>query len=133
MISGRCSCGRISYSCNGPPLFQIICCCADCQRASGSSHVPVLGVNKNQFTVTGSTKTYVCTGGSGKNAVRHFCPDCGSLLFGTPEVADYMVTIYAGTLDDTSKFHPTAAIFTRSKMHWELFDENIKQFASAPN
>jgi len=131
MITGRCSCNKVSYVYQGTPLFQVICCCEDCQRASGSSHVPVMGAKKSEFiVVSGTTKTHLSTGGSGKQSIRHFCPDCGSLLFGTPEVANAMVTIYAGSLDDKSIFNPTAVIFGRSKVHWEVFDHTLAVFES---
>jgi len=51
-------------------------------------------------------------GGSGRWAVRNFCSECGSLLFGTPEAAPEMVTIYAGSLDDPALFDPKEALFT---------------------
>ena len=128
-----CLCNKIVYEYRGTPLFQVICCCEDCQRVSGSSHVPVMGASKAEFAVTsGTTRTYVSTGGSGKNAVRHFCPDCGSLLFGTPEVANEMVTIYAGSLDNKSIFNPSSVIFGKSKVHWEIFDQGIPVFESLP-
>jgi len=133
MITGRCACNKVCYEYRGKPLFQVICCCEDCQRASGSSHVPVMGANKAEFTVQGSTKTHISFGGSGKRAVRHFCPDCGSLLFGTPEAADEMVTIYAGSLDNKEIFSPTSVIFSRSKVHWEVFHSGINQFDSLPD
>jgi len=132
MITGHCLCGKISYEYRGEPLFQVVCCCEDCQRASGSSHIPVIGVSKTGFSVSGVTKTYVSVGGSGKYAVRHFCPDCGSLLFGTPEEEKELVTIYAGTLDNTAISNPSMAIFTRSKMHWEVFNDNIVLHETKP-
>ena len=132
MITGRCLCKKISYEYRGEPLFQAICCCEDCQRASGSSHVPVIGADKSGFSVFGTTKTYVSVGGSGNNAVRHFCPDCGSLLFGTPEEVNDLVTIYAGTLDNKEILNPSMAIYTRSKMHWEVFNDNIVLHETKP-
>ncbi len=132
MITGHCLCGNISYSHPGEPLFQMVCCCEDCQRASGSSHVPVVGVTKKDFIVKGQTKTYGNTGGSGKQAIRHFCPDCGSLLFGTPESDPELVTIYAGTIDRDFVFNPTLAINTKAKAHWEVFANCIIQIKGMP-
>ena len=118
MRSGACSCGRVRYQSEGEILFALICHCRDCQRASGSGGVPVMGVEKSGFEIQGQTHSYAVTGGSGLRAVRHFCPECGSLLFGMPEVAPKLVTIYAGSLDDPSLFQPTVAIFVRSRPAW---------------
>lgn len=77
-----------------------------------------MGVPRDVFHVSGAPKSYEKPGGSGKNAVRHFCPDCGSLLFGTPEVIPDIVTIYAGSLDHPELFTPDHVIFTRDRPPW---------------
>lgn len=51
-------------------------------------------------------------------AVRNFCSECGSMLFGTPEAAKEMVTIYAGSLDDLEAFAPTDALFAPHRPAW---------------
>ena len=104
MIAGGCLCGRVRYEAQGDALFGVLCHCRDCQRVSGTGHVPVMGVRKSTFRVTGETKTYGVLGGSQKQAIRHFCPNCGSLLFGTPEVVPDIVTLYVGSLDDPNAF-----------------------------
>src|SRR5690554_2556362 len=99
MLTGRCLCGAVQYTSSGQPLFAIVCHCRDCQRASGSGGVPVLGVAKATFVCTGPVKQSRTQGGSGLPAVRNFCAECGCLLFGTPESEPDLVTIYAGSLD----------------------------------
>lgn len=131
MITGGCLCGRVRYQAGGEPLFGVHCHCRDCQRASGTGHVPVMGVAKATFAVTGAPKQYANTGGSGENAVRNFCPDCGSLLFGTPEVAPDLVTIYAGSLDDPALFKPQAAQFTRWRHDWDVCSGDLAAFPDA--
>jgi len=117
-LTGRCLCGAVHYGSPGPVLFSIVCHCRDCQRASGSGGVPVLGVPKPSFICQGPVKQSRITGGSGLPAVRNFCGDCGSLLFGTPESAPEMVTIYAGSLDDPGAFAPTDALFVGQRPPW---------------
>ncbi|MGJ4801927.1 GFA family protein [Luteimonas sp. SDU82] len=97
MIAGRCLCGAVQYRSPGPALFSIVCHCRDCQRATGSGGVPVLGVPRSSFTCSGPVRQWHMSGGSGQAAVRNFCEQCGSMLFGTPESAPEMVTIYAGS------------------------------------
>ena len=82
MFTGQCLCGAVEYSSTGPALFSAICHCRDCQRASASGGVPVLGVSKESFTWSGPVKQSRVKGGSGLSAVRNFCSECGSLLFG---------------------------------------------------
>jgi hypothetical protein len=131
-LTGRCLCGAVRYESPGPVLFSIVCHCRDCQRASGSGGVPVLGVPKSSFSCTGPVKQSRVTGGSGLAAVRNFCTDCGSLLFGTPESAPEMVTIYVGSLDDPSSFSPTAALFASQRPHWAKLTLPLTEHAALP-
>jgi len=118
MFTGRCLCGAVEYRSTGPTLFAAVCHCRDCQRASGSGGVPVLGVPKTSFSSSGPVKQSRVRGGSGLQAVRNFCSECGSQLFGTPEAAPEMVTIYAGSLDDPALFQPKEALFTSQRPEW---------------
>lgn len=118
MFTGGCLCGAVRYQASGPALFSIVCHCRDCQRVSGSGGVPVLGVALQSFACTGRVKQSRITGGSGRPAVRNFCPECGSLLFGTPESAPELVTIYVGSLDDNAAFAPDAALFVSHRPPW---------------
>jgi hypothetical protein len=51
-------------------------------------------------------------------AGRNTCAQCGSILFGTPEHAPDIVTIYAGSLDDRRQFQPTFAQFVKDRPEW---------------
>ena len=128
MINGGCLCGSVRYVSSGPPLFSVICHCRDCQKASGTGGVPVMGVRKSSFQVTGAVRQSTTTGGSGKPAIRNFCPECGSLLFGTPESAGDLVTIYVGSLDDPSVFQPNKAVFKRDRPPWAKLATELKEY-----
>ena len=64
--------------------------------------------------------------------MRNFCADCGSLLFGTPEVAPEMVTIYAGSLDDPESFQPTDAFFTAQRPSWARLQGPLTEHPALP-
>ena len=128
MLTGGCLCGRVRYIVRGEALFGVLCHCRDCQRASGSSHIPVMGVRKAEFEVAGDVRSFASTGGSGEAAVRNSCPHCGSLLFGTPQVAPDLVTIYAGSLDEPEQFRPTHAQFVRDRRSWDHAGEGLVEY-----
>lgn len=133
MLTGRCLCGAVQYQSAGPVLFSAVCHCRDCQRASGSGGVPVLGVPKDSFTVTGPVKQSCTQGGSGQTAVRNFCSECGSLLFGTPESDPGLVTIYAGSLDDSTAFSPGEALFVAHRPSWAKLAAQLVEHAALPD
>ena len=132
MITGGCLCGTVRYEAGGEPMFALNCHCRDCQRASGTGHVPIMGVPKPLFKVTGKTRSYAAVGNSGLQAIRHFCPVCGSLLFGTPEVAPHVVTIYVGSLDNPVVFEPEFVQFTRSRPDWDRIAAELPEFDTVP-
>ena len=88
MVTGGCLCGAVRYETEAAPAWTAICYCRDCQRASGSGYVPVMGVVRSAMRITGETKAYEVTAASGGPSTRHFCPTCGSLIFGGVEGPD---------------------------------------------
>ena len=69
---------------------------------------------------------------SGGDAVRNFCPTCGGLVFGGEVGKDTSHTIYAGSLDDPSLFHPKIAIFTRNRPDWAIIPPDLRVFDTMP-
>jgi hypothetical protein len=132
MITGGCLCGAVRYEAAGNPLFAVLCHCRDCQRASGTGHVPVMGMPKSSFSVRGETKTYTVRATSGLSSIRHFCPTCGSLLYGTSGMAPDAVSIYVGTLDAPSVFQPNAVLFARDRHHWDVMAGALPEFETMP-
>lgn len=132
MLTGQCLCGAVRYQSTGPTLFSVICYCRDCQRASGSAGVPVLGVPRTSFTFSGPVKQSRSRGGSGQPAVRNFCSECGCLLFGTPESEPQLVTIYVGSLDDPTSFHPQEALFTGQRPAWARLAAQLVEHVTLP-
>ena len=132
MIAGGCLCGAVRYQVEGEPVWAVLCHCRDCQRSSGTGHVPVMGMPKSSFTVSGQTTTYTARGSSGLGSVRHFCPTCGSLLFGTTAVAPDAVSIYVGTLDDPSVFQPDTVMFKRDRHPWDITAGELTEFDTMP-
>lgn len=131
MISGGCLCGAIRFEASGAPLYSILCHCRDCQRVSGTGHVPVMGMPRMSFKVTGATRSFNAGGSSGK-AERHFCANCGSLLFGTSDLAPDAVSIFVGALDEPSIFKPEAALFVQSRHAWDRTVGEIAEFERLP-
>ncbi len=131
-MTGGCLCGAVRYEVQGMPLFAVHCHCRDCQRASGTGHVPVMGMAKASFKVTGEPNSYTVQGTNGLGTTRHFCPTCGSLLFGMADMAPESVSVYVGTLDDPSVFQPEAILFARSRPAWDKLAGSLPEFATMP-
>ena len=131
--TGGCLCGALRYEAKGEPLFAGHCYCADCRKASGSGFVPFMGFPSSAVLFSGQTRIFTSKAANGGNAVRNFCPICGSLVFGGEVGKDDQHTIYAGSLDDPSSFHPTIAIFTRNRPIWAVIPPDLTMFEATPS
>src|SRR5215472_5288287 len=105
-FTGRCSCGAVRYECAADPIFTANCHCRDCQRASGSGFVSVLGVPSDALEITGQVKYFDVKSESGNLVSRCFCPNCGSRLFARPAAAPTIIAIMAGSLDEPGSYRP---------------------------
>jgi hypothetical protein len=130
--SGGCLCGALRYQGEGPALYAGYCFCADCQKVSGSGFVPFMGVAGNAVRFSGPSQAYVSKSIRGGDATRNFCPTCSALVFGGVRGQSDSYTIYAGSLDDTSVFQPTIAIFVRNRPAWVPLPPGLKVFEAMP-
>jgi len=131
-FTGGCSCGAVRYECSIEPRFTANCHCRDCQRASGSGFVSVLGVPRDALKITGEVKYFNVKGDSGNLVSRGFCPNCGSRLFARPEAAPTMIGIMAGSLDDPGWYRPAMDFYTDSAQPWAFMDPALPKFPKMP-
>lgn len=131
MKTGGCLCGAVRYEAEGEPVFTGLCHCRDCQKASGSGHMPAMAMPRPAVKITGETKGFGVVGDSKKTLTRNFCPTCGSIVFAESEGMPDVILLPAGTLDDPSAYKPQVAIFTRSRPHWDQAS-GIPEFEAAP-
>jgi hypothetical protein len=130
--AGGCLCGALRYAADGAPLYAGYCYCADCRKASGSGYIPFMGFARAAVRFSGQTRTFTSKSAMGTDAVRNFCPVCGSLVFGGELGKSDEFTIYAGSLDDPSSFRPTVAIFTRNSPIWAVIPPSLRVFETTP-
>jgi hypothetical protein len=130
--AGGCLCGAIRYEAEGEPNLAGYCFCGDCRKASGSGFIPFMGFSRNALTFSGQTRMHRSPAASGRESVRNFCPTCGGLVFGGEVGVSESFTIYAGSLDDASAFHPTIGIFARDRPAWVVPPPGLKMFDGLP-
>jgi hypothetical protein len=130
--TGGCLCGALRYVAKGEPRYAGHCYCGDCRKASGSGFIPFMGFPSSAVQFSGQTRTFTSKAANGGDAVRNFCPRCGSLVFGGEVGKVDSHTLYAGSLDDPSSFRPTIAIFTRDRPIWAVIPPELTVFETTP-
>jgi hypothetical protein len=114
-MEGGCLCGRLRYRVSLAPADSGYCHCRMCQKSSGApvqatAEIPIAGF----AFIRGEAKAYR----SSPEAVRHFCPHCGSQL--TFRMADNptYVSINTPTLDRPDALPPRMHIWRESRISW---------------
>jgi len=130
--SGGCLCGALRYETVAEPMSQGHCYCADCRKASGSGFVPFMNFRSADVRFRGEARQFRSRAWNGGEAVRNFCPICMSLVFGGEIGLSDSFTIYAGSLDDPSRFRPTLAIFAEGRPAWALIPPGLTVFDRMP-
>jgi hypothetical protein len=126
--TGGCLCGALRYEAEGELAYAGHCYCADCRKASGSGFIPFMGFPSSAVRFSGQSLKFKSKAASGGDAVRNSCPVCGGLVFGGEVGKSKVFTIYAGSLDDPSLFHPIVAVFTRDRPTWAVIPADLTIF-----
>lgn len=126
--TGQCLCGGVKYTISSAPVRMGQCHCDHCRRLTGTGHSSNAFFVKDTVHIEGETSRYDSTADTGTVITRYFCPKCGSRLFGTSNVNTSIISVSAGTLDDSSWFKPNAIVYNKRKPIWDLMDENIPVF-----
>jgi hypothetical protein len=130
--TGGCLCGALRYEAFGESIGSGHCYCGDCRRASGSGFIPFMGFPAEAVRFTGEAREFRSKAANGGDAVRNRCARCMSLVFGGELGKSDSYTLYAGSLDDPSAFHPTFAIFAASRPPWAIIPPGFKVFDRMP-
>lgn len=122
-IHGRCLCGGVEYTVQGPLRDVVYCHCKMCRRSSGH-FVAATACAMPHLSITraGSLQWYE----SSPQARRGFCSVCGSNLFWQPASGTH-VSIWAGTLDDPTGLKGAAHIHVDSKGDYYTLEVGLPQ------
>jgi len=117
--TGRCLCGAVTFEVEGPPIRMAQCHCDACRRQSGTGHIVNAFFNSSQVKITGETKYYEFVADSGRIRHRHFCPNCGSRLFGMGPDTPERIGIAVGAFDNSDWFKPEVIVFGGQRPVWD--------------
>lgn len=105
-ITGGCLCGDVRLVVRGRPYRVGICHCMDCRKHHGALYHASAVFPEDAVTIEGATHEY---------AGRHFCPRCGSTVFGR---SGDEVEVNLGSLDAPDQFTPTYELWTIRRESW---------------
>ena len=130
---GGCLCGKTRYELSNEPITLYACHCTDCQTASGSSCVLGMRVSSDGIKVVlGDPKPYERARTDGRTKLIFRCPSCLTALWGAHLLTREYVTLYAGTLDNSSSLSPIGHIWTDSAQSWVVIPSDTLNYTNQP-
>lgn len=128
-LTGGCQCGTVRYRIQGQVRRLNVCHCLDCQKQSGSAFGMSLVIEPGGFSLeTGRLREFVTTAASGREKVCAFCPECGVRIYNR---TGQLMSVKAGTLDDTSWLRPDAHYWTNRRQAWVPLPDDVPTFDKA--
>ena len=105
-FTGGCLCGKVRVVATGKPYRVGLCHCLDCRKHTGSLFHASAIFPADAVTTEGETRDY---------RGRHFCPDCGSSVFGR---SGDEIEVSLGALDAPDQMAPTYELWTVRRESW---------------
>lgn len=105
-VTGGCLCGNVRLVATGQPYRVGICHCLDCRKHHGALFHASAIFAQDAVSIEGETHNY---------AGRHFCPRCGSSVFGR---SGDEVEVTLGCLDAPDQFRPSYELWTIRRESW---------------
>jgi hypothetical protein len=105
-FTGGCLCGDVRFVASGRPYRVGICHCLDCRKHHGALFHASAIFPADAVAVEGETHAF---------AGRHFCPRCGSSVFGR---SGDEIEVNLGALDAPDQFRPSYELWTARREAW---------------
>lgn len=106
LYRGGCLCGAVRLEVAAEPFRVGICHCLDCRKHGGAVFSALAIFPAEAVGIAGRTADY---------RGRHFCPVCGSSLFGRS--ADE-IEIHLGAFDAPNQLRPTYELWVCRREDW---------------
>jgi len=131
-VTGSCLCGTIRYSISARRIYNVVCHCTSCRRVTGSSFLTASIYPLDSLTITIADQQYPANPlpapglrsyvdpatDSGKPLTRHACERCSSFLFAYTPLAEQIVSVGAGTMDQVAAWAPDKEQYARNRAPW---------------
>lgn len=129
-LTGRCTCGQLTYRMTAAPMITHACHCSWCQRETGTAFALNTLIETDRLQVTGAIDYVMTPSASGKGQEIARCPSCRVAVFSHYAGAGRVLAfVRVGTLDTPDACPPDVHIFTATKQPWLVFPEGAKVFA----
>jgi hypothetical protein len=128
-IRGSCLCGGVRFEVESPFIQASHCHCDRCRKHSGTAVCTQARVLRGQFRLL-QGEQLIKVYGKGEGAVKAFCIECGSSLFGGDWPEGDQVSIRMGAFDDDPDIRPQFHTFVECRAPWDVITDDLPQYAA---
>ena len=89
-------------------------------------------VAEDQLEIHGNVSTFSHKAKSGNTMTKRFCTNCGTLMFGNSSGRTNVVSIRAGTVDQTDIINPMMNVFVDSKISSTPMNNDLPKASEMP-
>lgn len=114
-MEGRCLCGDIRFSVDGPPKWTSYCHCQSCRRHTGAPVSAYAGFEASKVRFTAGKPAYFA---SSPGVRRGFCPRCGSTLTYEGDRWPDEIHLHVGAFDHPEALAPQGHAFPDERVSW---------------
>ena len=129
---GGCLCGAVRYRLSARPQTMTACHCDACKKMSGGTNLLVITAPRDAFEhLAGAVQRFRRTAESGRQSDVVRCAACGTRLWHEPQ-AFPVITLAAGTLDDSSWVVPATHIWIEKASPGALMHDDATKLTGQP-
>jgi hypothetical protein len=122
---GRCLCGGVTFSYEGPELWRGYCHCESCRRNTASPATAFLGVPADKAALQGEgLAVYVSSPG----VKRSFCKRCGTPMAFESEREPGEIHFYAATLEHPEAYAPDFHVHVGERLPWFEISDDLPRY-----
>lgn len=136
-LTGRCQCGKVTYSITSKPHSLNVCHCLECQRQSGSAFALTLVVPSSGVHLSPSSQQHIGhfqrKSDSGRIRGGIFCTDCGVRVYHNNPDSQQWISIKAGTLDQKVDISNATHIWTKRKLEGMTVPKGVEAWEEEPD
>ena len=131
-LGGGCLCGGVRFEITAPFRRANHCHCSRCRKHSGTFGLTQGRVPREEFRLLRGEEL-LRVFGAAEGAVKVFCTNCGSSLFGGTWPEGPEVSVRLGSLDGDPGIRPQYRSFVASKAVWdEIPDDGLERYDGPP-
>jgi len=123
--TGQCLCGAVKLTMSDAPRVTRQCWCRQCRKMAGGGPAHNAMFRTDVLTVSGTLAQASYQADSGATFTQHFCPTCGTPVYGETTALPHLRMVRFGVIDEPHDLAPQVAIWTSEAPPWAALDPAI--------